>query len=95
MLLKLGAKHNTLSLTKYVAPEIVNYEVGVQNAVRPYRIINSADYKNACMESIEDKQLKNLLFVGSIDQLANTTDLMINFTDWKTTLRNGYQDRLH
>lgn len=93
MLLKLGEFHNTLSLTKSVAPKLVQYQVGIDNAVRPYEIINSAEYQSACLESIQDSALRNLTSVGSIDQLT-ASDAMINFTSWKSTLQEGYEQRL-
>lgn len=94
MLLKLGENHNKLSLTRFVSPSIVDYEVGVNNAIRPYKIINSADYKDVCLESIQDPALKKLIFVGGIDQLTVTSDAMINFTDWKSIIKNGYEKQL-
>lgn len=57
LLLKLGEYHNFLGITKAVAPKIVKYEVGVNNAIRPYLILNSAEYKDACIDSIQKARL--------------------------------------
>jgi hypothetical protein len=94
MLIRLGENHNRLVLSKVVDPKIVPYEVGVNNAVRPYKIFNSSDYKDACIESIEASALQKLIFVGTVDQLTNVSDAMINFTDWTTILREGYEKEL-
>jgi len=94
MLVRLGENHNNLGLSKVVDPKIVPYEVGVNNAIRPYKIFNSSDYKDACIESIEDPTLQNLIFVGTVDQMTNVSDAMINFTDWTIMLREGYEKEL-
>lgn len=94
MLVRLGENHTKLVLTKNVEPKIVPYEVGVNNAVRPYKIFNSSDYKDACIEIIEDPTLQKLIFVGTIDQMTNVSDAMINFTEWTTILREGYAKEL-
>lgn len=94
MLFRLGVNHNRLGLTMDVEPKIVPYEVGVNNAIRPYKIFNSSDYKDAYIESIEDPTLKNLIFVGTIDQMTNVSDAMINFTDWTAFFREGYAKEL-
>ncbi len=94
MLIRLGENYNSLGLTKEVEPKIVPYEVGVNNAVRPYKIYNSSDYKDACIESIEDPTLKNLIYVGTVDQMTNVSDAMINFTDWPKILREGFAKEL-
>lgn len=94
MLFQLGNTHNTLFLTRFVEPKTVNYEVGVNNAVRPYLIFNSSEYKDACVESIQNPSLKELVYVGAIDQMTNVSDAMINFTDWKVVIRNGFEAML-
>lgn len=52
MLFQLGNYHNTLSLSRFVEPKITEYEVGVNNAIRPYLIFNSSDYKDARIEKL-------------------------------------------
>jgi hypothetical protein len=94
MLIRLGEGHNALGLTRQVEPRICNYEVGIDGAVRPYRIINASDYIEALKESIGDMALRELPTVGAIDQLGNTTDIMINFSHWKPVFEVGYDQGL-
>ena len=94
MLIRLGDNHNKLRLTQFVNPKIIPYEVGINNAVRPFRIFNSSDYKDACIDSIKNPILKKLVFVGTVDQMTNVSDAMINFTDWTAILKEGYTKQL-
>lgn len=94
LLFNLGDRHNSLSLTEIVQPKITNYEVGVNNAVRPYKIFNSSDFKDACINSIQDIALKELVYVGALDQMTNPSDALINFTDWRSIIKNGFQAQL-
>ena len=91
LLFELGDIHNTLSLTNLVQPKITYYEVGVNNAVRPYMIFNTSDFKDACINSIQDIALKELVYVGALDQMTNPSDAFINFTDWCSIIKNGFQ----
>jgi hypothetical protein len=94
MLFQLGNTHNALHLAKAVDPKTVNYEVGVNNAVRPYLIFNSSEYKDACIAGIQNPSLKKLVYTGAIDQMTNVSDAMINFTDWKAVIRRGFETML-
>ncbi|MBO0992025.1 DUF4037 domain-containing protein [Bacillus sp. SD088] len=94
MLVRLGENHNRLRLSKVINPTIVSYEVGINNAVRHYKTFNSSAYKDACTESIEDPTLQKLIFVGTVDQMTNVSDAMINFSDWTKILREGYAKAL-
>jgi len=44
----LAERHNALDLTPSVDPVVKNFEVGINDAVRPYRVFNSGDYVSAC-----------------------------------------------
>lgn len=88
----LGEQHNSLALTSVVSPMIINFEVGINNAVRPYRVLNAGDFVKACKNSISDDRLLGIPIVGSIDQLTHADDLLINFTSWPHKLELLYQD---
>ena len=94
LLVQLGENHNLLGITRPVAPLIRPYEVGIDGAVRPYRIFNAAGYTNACTESIADPAIKSLACVGALDQMANATDAFINFSPWNTIVRDGFRAQL-
>jgi hypothetical protein len=48
----------------------------------------------ACSDAIEDKLLKELVPVGSLDQLTHADDAMVNFTSWPMRLAEVYRDLL-
>jgi hypothetical protein len=66
MLFHLGNHHDMLSLSRFVEPKIIEYEVGVNNSIHPYLIFNSSDYKNACIESIGNTAWKEFIYLGTI-----------------------------
>jgi hypothetical protein len=87
----LGDQHNSLSLTPAISPTISNFEVGINAAVRPYRVLNAGEFARACKDSITDKILQEMPTVGAIDQLTHADDLLINFTSWPQRLELLYQ----
>lgn len=86
----LGEQHNTLELTPVISPTISNFEVGVNNAVRPYRVLNAGEFADACVNSIQDKAIRDLQRVGSVDQLTHADDMLVNFTSWPQQLEQVY-----
>lgn len=90
-LLELGRRHNALALSDPVEPTIERFEVGVNDAVRPYPVLNTAAFIAATVDSITDPVLRNLPRVGTIDQLTHADDLLINFTDWPAALATNYR----
>jgi hypothetical protein len=76
----LAERHNSLELTPVIPPAVSHFRVGINDAVRPYPVVNAADFCDACREAIVDKSLKELPTVGSIDQLTHSDDLLVNFT---------------
>lgn len=38
--------------------------------------------------------MKKLIYVGTVDQMTNVSDAMINFTEWTSILRDGYTKEL-
>jgi hypothetical protein len=87
----LGEQHNSLALTPVVIPSINDFEVGLNNAVRPYRVINAGEFVKACRNSISDKRLLGIPTVGAIDQLTHVDDLLVNFTSWPHQFELLYQ----
>ncbi len=93
-LLELGRRHNGLALSEPVEPAIERFDVGVNAAVRPYPVLNTAAYINATFESITDPALRRLPRVGAIDQLTHADDQLINFTDWPADLGATFRAKL-
>jgi len=90
----LAERHNALDLTPPVDPVVKNFEVGVNDAVRPYRVLNSGDYVSACRNAIADDTLRELVTVGAIDQLTHADGALVNFSAWPETLREAYRSLL-
>jgi hypothetical protein len=76
-------------------PSTDRFEVGIAGARRPYRVLNARRFAKACQDAITDSPLRRLELIGSIDQLTNASDLLINFTDWSKRLMRIYEDRLN
>ncbi|GAA1487414.1 DUF4037 domain-containing protein [Brachybacterium sacelli] len=90
----LGHHHNTLGVGVQVAPRYGPFEVGINNAVRPYETANAGDYVQALRESITNDTLRNLIQVGSIDQLTHSDDAIVTHTDWAARFRHEYRDAI-
>ncbi|RKN84798.1 DUF4037 domain-containing protein [Paenibacillus ginsengarvi] len=84
-------RHNALGLTRPVLPRSEPFQVGINNAVRPYRVLNTGQYVQACKEAIADETIRKLVHVGAIDQLTHADDALINFTSWTERLKFGYR----
>ena len=52
---------------------------------RPFRVLGSGRFVEACLERIADPLLRALPLVGSVDQLADTTDLLSDRTALQAT----------
>lgn len=63
-------RHNALAPTMHVSPG-----VGLFHS-RPFRVLGSSRFVDACLERVRDPRLRALPLVGSIDQLADSTDLL-------------------
>ncbi|WP_052487618.1 DUF4037 domain-containing protein [Gordoniibacillus kamchatkensis] len=87
-------KHNFLGLTPTVQRTFEHYKVGINDAVRPYRVLNAGSYAEACKRAITDATLSKLVPVGSIDQLTHVDDAFINFTAWPKRLEHAYKIEL-
>lgn len=93
-LLLLARRHNGLRIAEEVTPVISDFAVGINDAVRPYPVLNTPELIDATVDSIEDPRLRDLPRVGSIDQLTHADDLLINFTTWPAELAAEYRRQL-
>lgn len=93
-LVLLAGGHNNLGITAAVTPIISDFAVGINDAVRPYPVLNTSEFIDATVSSIEDPRLRDLPRVGSIDQLTHADDLLINFTQWPSDLAAQYRRQL-
>jgi hypothetical protein len=59
---------------------MADFNVDINDAVRPYPVLNTRDLIAAPRTSISDPALRGMPFVSAIDQLTHTDDAMINFT---------------
>lgn len=86
-------RHNTLGLTSHIEPTIDNFQVGIDDAVRPYLVINAGKVVEGCRAAIGDGALRDLVMVGTFDQLTHGDDALVNFTTWPQQIAKVY-DRL-
>ncbi|MFC7403885.1 DUF4037 domain-containing protein [Georgenia alba] len=90
----LGHRHNDIGLGPAVTPRRGPFDVGINDAVRPYDVINAADYIDALRATITDPQLRSLVQVGGIDQLTHADDAIVTHTDWPARLTAQYREAL-
>ncbi len=63
-------RHNALGLTRAVEPAARLFHE------RPFRVIGGDRFADACRERIRDPWLRSLPLVGSVDQAADSTDVL-------------------
>lgn len=63
-------RHNALGATKPVEPTVRLFHG------RPFRVLGSARFVDACVKEVSDPWLRSLPLVGSIDQFADSTDVL-------------------
>lgn len=90
LLSTLGTHHNTICPGQVVDPRCQPFEVGINDARRPYQVLNAERYARACLSQISDPALGRLAPVGAVDQLTHASDLLINFTEWPDLLGGVY-----
>ena len=64
--------HNQLKLTEAIEPTITQFHG------RPYRVLGADRFAHALQSQIKDKQLQQTALHGSLNQFANSTDLLEN-----------------
>jgi hypothetical protein len=67
---ELARRHNLLGLTADVDPSARLFHS------RPFRVLGSGRFVDACLERVTDPWLRSLPLVGGIDQLADSTDVL-------------------
>jgi hypothetical protein len=93
-LLVLATGHNALELSVPVEATITDFTVGVNDAVRPFPVLNTPAFIDATVTSITDPALAKLPRVGALDQLTHGDDQLINFTSWPAELAASYRQML-
>jgi hypothetical protein len=63
-------RHNALGVTRRVEPAVRPFYS------RPFRVLGSARFVEACLERVEDEWLRALPLVGAIDQFVDSTDVL-------------------
>jgi hypothetical protein len=67
---ELGARHNAARVTRPVEGTVRLFYT------RPFRVLGSARFVDACLERVTDPWLKSLPLVGGIDQFVDSTDVL-------------------
>jgi Domain of unknown function (DUF4037) len=91
----LADRHNNLQIGPALDPNCRPFEVGMNQAVRRYLVLNAERFARACAKQISDPSLRQLPTVGGIDQLTRADDLLVNFTGWPIALIKVYQQQLN
>jgi hypothetical protein len=68
----LAAKHNALGITSAVDERVRLFHG------RPYRVLGSGRFVDACLEQVSDPWLRSLPLIGGIDQFVDSTDVLSN-----------------
>jgi len=63
-------RHNDARLTDAVDPEVRPF------FDRPYRVLMADRFAEACLARVTDPELRGLRLIGSVDQVADSTDLL-------------------
>ena len=67
---ELARRHNALGLTAELETHVRLFHA------RPFRVLGSARFVEACLDRISDPWLRSLPLVGSIDQFVDSTDVL-------------------
>ena len=63
-------RHNALGLTEEIEPTVRLFHA------RPFRVIGSSRFADACLARVEDEWLRALPLIGGIDQWSDSTDVL-------------------
>jgi hypothetical protein len=69
---ELAARHNALRVTELVDPTVRLFHS------RPFRVLGSARFVDACLEGVDDPWLRSLSLAGGVDQVSDSTDVLEN-----------------
>jgi Domain of unknown function (DUF4037) len=67
---ELAARHNALGITDHVEPTIRPFHS------RPYRVLASGRFVDACLARVRDPRLRSLPLVGGVDQVTDSSDAL-------------------
>jgi Domain of unknown function (DUF4037) len=63
-------RHNALGVTEPVDPKVRPFYT------RPFRVLASGRFVDACLAEVSDPRLRALPLVGAVDQLSDSTDVL-------------------
>ena len=63
-------RHNAVGITEEVEPTVRFFYA------RPFRVLGSGRFVDACLAEVSDPWLRSLPLVGAIDQLSDSTDVL-------------------
>jgi hypothetical protein len=67
-----AARHNALGITRFVDEESVLFHD------RPYRVLGSGRFADACLDAVSDPELRSLPPIGAVDQFVDSVDVLSN-----------------
>lgn len=66
----LAARHNALGLTRQLDEKVRPFYS------RPFLVLGSGRFVDACLERVSDERLRSLPLIGAVDQFADSTDVL-------------------
>jgi uncharacterized protein DUF4037 len=66
---ELARRHNALGVSKPVDPTVRHFHS------RPFRVLGSSRFVDACLERVDDAWLRELPLTGGVDQISDSTDV--------------------
>jgi uncharacterized protein DUF4037 len=63
-------RHNALAITEHVDPTVRPFYT------RPFQVLGSRRFVDACLAEVEDEWLRSLPLTGAIDQWSDSTDVL-------------------
>ena len=67
---ELARRHNALGITAPVDPSVRRFHS------RPFRVLGSARFVEACLDRVDDPWLRALPLIGGVDQISDSTDAL-------------------
>jgi hypothetical protein len=67
---ELAARHNALAIMEPVDPSVRFFHS------RPFRVLGSSRFADACLERMRDPWLSSLPPIGGVDQISDSTDVL-------------------
>lgn len=67
---RVAVRHNRLGITEEVEAVVRSYHG------RPFQVLMAGRFVEACLQAVEDEHLRGLPLAGSVDQFADSTDVL-------------------